>query len=412
MRRRSLPLLTFSLAMIGLAACTTHPPVSYNQGGVPPAQRVPGASTGAKSEPATTKVVIKQGDTIYSLSQEYGVPIRDLISANRLEPPYHLRPGDLILLPPRRMHIVQRGDTLYGISRQFGLDIYSLARANDLSPPYTIRVGQKLLIPGGGEAPATAIAAAPAPSAEVSRPATGGAAQPSGPRLSTPVPAPAGPALPPPERPVPVADPPAQALPPAGAAAAPAPTQTPVPAPAPVAKPEPAEPHVALATPPSGPTPQPPATTSPPAPTSAPIPAPTPTPKASSGANPKFLWPVQGKILSAYGPKTGGLHNDGINIAARRGSEVRAAESGTVVYAGNELRGYGNLLLIRHADGWMTAYAHNESLKVGKGDRVNRGQVVAAAGATGNVSEPQVHFEVRRGAQAVDPSPFLVAGGI
>ena len=121
----------------------------------------------------------------------------------------------------------------------------------------------------------------------------------------------------------------------------------------------------------------------------------------------KFLWPVNGKIVSRFGAKDGGLHNDGLNIAAPQGTPVRAAENGVVAYAGNELRGFGNLLLIRHADGWMSAYAHNDALLVQRGDRVARGQTIARVGRTGNVATPQLHFELRRGAGPVDPLPHL-----
>ena len=109
------------------------------------------------------------------------------------------------------------------------------------------------------------------------------------------------------------------------------------------------------------------------------------------------------------GPKKNGLHNDGINIAAPRGAPVLAAENGVVAYAGNELRGFGNLLLIKHADGWMTAYAHTESLLVGPGDRVRRGQIVARVGDSGSVATPQLHFEIRKGTRAVNPSRLLAA---
>jgi murein DD-endopeptidase MepM/ murein hydrolase activator NlpD len=117
----------------------------------------------------------------------------------------------------------------------------------------------------------------------------------------------------------------------------------------------------------------------------------------------KFLWPVNGKIVSPFGPKDGGSHNDGINIAAPLGTPVRAADGGVVVYAGNELRGFGNLLLIRHADGWVSAYAHCDALLVKRGDQVKRGQVIGRVGQSGNVSAPQLHFELRKGAEAVDP---------
>jgi murein DD-endopeptidase MepM/ murein hydrolase activator NlpD len=122
-----------------------------------------------------------------------------------------------------------------------------------------------------------------------------------------------------------------------------------------------------------------------------------------------FLWPVKGQVISDFGPKGGGLHNDGINIAATQGTPIRAAENGVVVYAGNELRGFGNLLLLRHADGWMTAYAHADELLVSRGHQVRRGQVIARVGASGNVSAPQIHFEIRRGSRAVNPRDYLAA---
>ena len=120
-----------------------------------------------------------------------------------------------------------------------------------------------------------------------------------------------------------------------------------------------------------------------------------------------FIWPVEGRVVSAYGTKSKGLRNDGINIVAARGTPVRAAQNGVVAYAGNELRGFGNLLLIKHADGWVTAYAHNETLLVQRGDTVRQGQVVARVGSTGNVAAPQLHFEVRKGKSAVDPKRHL-----
>lgn len=120
-----------------------------------------------------------------------------------------------------------------------------------------------------------------------------------------------------------------------------------------------------------------------------------------------FIWPVNGEVISEYGPKGNGLFNDGINIAAARGAPIRAAESGVVAYAGNELRGFGNMLLIKHADGWVSAYAHADELMVAKGDRVGKGQVVARVGSTGSVTSPQLHFELRRGKKAVDPMRYL-----
>jgi murein DD-endopeptidase MepM/ murein hydrolase activator NlpD len=124
-----------------------------------------------------------------------------------------------------------------------------------------------------------------------------------------------------------------------------------------------------------------------------------------------FLWPVRGRVIATFGPQSRGIHNDGMNIAAQRGAPIRAAETGEVAYDGDGIKGFGNLLLIRHADGFVTAYAHAESLLVKKGDTVRRGQVIARVGDTGGVSEPQLHFQIRQGAQAVDPQPLMGAPG-
>jgi len=129
----------------------------------------------------------------------------------------------------------------------------------------------------------------------------------------------------------------------------------------------------------------------------------------SDNANSTFRWPVKGRVISSYGKKPGGLRNEGINIAVPEGTSVRSAESGVVAYAGNELKGYGNLVLVRHKNGWVTAYAHNKELFVKRGDTVKRGTVIAKAGQTGSVNTPQLHFEVRKGASAVNPMKYLTS---
>lgn len=131
-----------------------------------------------------------------------------------------------------------------------------------------------------------------------------------------------------------------------------------------------------------------------------------PEPPRRSGA--KFSWPLKGKLLSNYGSKEKGLQNDGVNIAAARGTVVKASENGVVAYAGNEIRGFGNLLLIKHDGGWVTAYAHNDTLLVKRGDKVTRGQNISKVGSTGSVTVPQLHFELRKGSRAVDPHKYLM----
>ena len=120
-----------------------------------------------------------------------------------------------------------------------------------------------------------------------------------------------------------------------------------------------------------------------------------------------FRWPVQGRIIEKFGTRQNGTHNDGINLAVPAGTRVRAAEAGVVAYAGNELKDYGNLVLIRHANNWVSAYAHNGKLLVRRGDKIRRGQVVARAGATGSVEQPQVHFELRKGSKPVNPLKYM-----
>jgi murein DD-endopeptidase MepM/ murein hydrolase activator NlpD len=126
-----------------------------------------------------------------------------------------------------------------------------------------------------------------------------------------------------------------------------------------------------------------------------------------TGALPKFRWPANGRVIAGYGPTPNGQQNDGINIALPENTPVKAAEDGVVAYAGNELKGYGNLVLVRHPNGYVTAYAHAKELLVKRGDQVKRGQVIARSGQTGNVNAPQLHFEIRKGASPLDPTRFL-----
>lgn len=126
-----------------------------------------------------------------------------------------------------------------------------------------------------------------------------------------------------------------------------------------------------------------------------------------AGAMPSFRWPVKGRIIARFGREPNGTTNDGINLAVPEGTPIKAADDGVVAYAGNELKGYGNLVLIRHANGYVTAYANASKLLVTRGEHVNRGQVIARAGQTGNVTSPQLHFEIRKGSTPVDPTKYL-----
>ncbi len=122
-----------------------------------------------------------------------------------------------------------------------------------------------------------------------------------------------------------------------------------------------------------------------------------------------FRWPVRGRIISGFGKQKDGRFNEGIDVAVPVGTSVKAAENGIVAYAGSELERYGKLILIRHADGWVSAYANNDKLLVKRGDRVRRGQIIAKAGKTGKVDRPQLHFELRKGKTPVDPLRHLAS---
>src|SRR5260221_2779610 len=137
-------------------------------------------------------------------------------------------------------------------------------------------------------------------------------------------------------------------------------------------------------------------------PTDAPVKA-----SEATGALPTFRWPVRGKVITSYGAKTNGKANDGINLAVPEGTPVKAAEDGVVAYSGNELKGYGNLVLVRHSNGYVTAYAHASELLVKRGDPIKRGQIIAKSGQSGEVGSPQLHFEIRKGSSPVDPLQFL-----
>ena len=124
---------------------------------------------------------------------------------------------------------------------------------------------------------------------------------------------------------------------------------------------------------------------------------------ASESASPEFRWPARGRIIQGFKPG----QSEGINIAVPEGTAVKAAEGGEVAYAGSELKGYGNLVLIRHPNGFVSAYAHNGELMVKRGETVRRGQVIAKSGQTGNVSSPQLQFQLRKGSTPVDPTRYL-----
>jgi murein DD-endopeptidase MepM/ murein hydrolase activator NlpD len=351
-------------------------------------------------------IVVQPGQTLFDVARLYDIPTRAVIDANHLEPPYGLIAGQRLMLPQIRTHLVRGGDTIYSVARAYGVEASTLVATNHLPAPYTIFSGTVLVLPpqaasSGGYSASIVATPLPPPSQAAAQPAIPAtqsvpAARPSPPSGPRPSPQPSS-SSPTGIAEAPLAPPPAPPIaqpPPPGPVTAPTPRTAATTQPAPVVSAPPAVP------PAPAPSVSPPA--APPNQTAS-LALPPPPPRSGRS----FLWPVPGKVVARFGPVTGGTQNDGINISAAEGTPVVAADAGTVAYAGNELRGYGNLILIKHADGWMTAYAHNSKLLVTRGQKVQRGQVIGRVGTTGAVSEPQLHFEVRRGSRALDPMDYL-----
>jgi murein DD-endopeptidase MepM/ murein hydrolase activator NlpD len=391
-----------------------------------------------------TPITLGAGDTLNSVSRRYGVPVDALARTNGIADPSQVQAGQRLTIPVFRygappppvaatpaapapvasvpaapapattasvykpqfrpapaaapvagvVHTVESGDTLFGIARRYGVSHTDIARANRVDADHKVVVGEKLTIPGAKPRTAEVPAVQPAPAtqrtAALSTPAPVAAAPAARPAAPVVAARPAAPASAPAPTPAPVAARPATTAP---AAAAPARTaekpaeKAPEKAAAPikVASAEPVA-QARLATPASDP---------------------APGDAEAGSASGNLRWPVRGRIISAFGDKASGQSNDGIKIAAPEGTPFKAAEDGVVAYAGNELKGYGNLVLIKHSNGVVTAYAHAAELNVKRGETVRRGQVIGKTGQTGSVNAPQLHFEVRNGAKPVDPMGFL-----
>lgn len=325
----------------------------------------------------TTEITVARGDTLYSLAKKYNVKSDELAQMNDLSAPYTLRVGQKLRVPVLHENIITQpivvparavvlgsptqtrvqlktirvapGDTLYSLSRKYSIPVNDLAVMNDITAPFTLSVGQEVKVPNLESATVVARSSSGAiePVKTVSNTSAPNKTQ------STPT-----------------------------TSKAPVSTKTPVATTAPVATST--APKQKISSDPS-----------------------KKLPKINARTSSKFSWPVRGTILSHYGAKTGGLFNDGINISAARGTTVKAAENGVVAYAGNEVKGMGNLIIIQHSDGWMTVYAHMDAMVVRRGARVAVGQKIGTVGATGKVSSPQLHFEIRKGTKAYNPSSYL-----
>jgi murein DD-endopeptidase MepM/ murein hydrolase activator NlpD len=363
------------------ADTNAYRPASRPAATVPPIQpREPSPSYDAPQASAGgggggEQIEVQPGDTLYSLSRRHNVAISEIMSANDLKS-QSLKPGQKLNLPsgasarvsqplPRTKsyetastpatdapadwtgsYTLKPGDSLYAVARQHNVKVADLERYNGISDVRKVKPGATLKLPASaGSAPA---ASEPPPSTAYQPPPPS-----TGDRNTAPS---AQPTI------LNAKDPNASGD---GRVAK---LDTPATAD-----------DTGAATPGSG----------------------------SVAGSSKLRWPVAGKVISGFGPRADGTHNDGVNVAAPMGTDVHAAESGVVAYAGDELKGYGNLVLLRHDNGWVTAYAHADEIMVKRGDRIKRGQVIAKAGRTGQVDQPQVHFELRQGQKPVDPTPFM-----
>lgn len=334
-----------------------------------------------------TMIEVQQGDTVYGLAKKHRVSISELMSANNLQTPM-IKPGQKLALPVgRRQTPARRGEKVAAAPATAPAAVQPTSAQNRIAPaaapmpvatePPTGWTGTHTVTPRDnlyGLAKRYNVKVAELQSAN-------GITDPSKMRAGTVLKVPGGAAGDAPPTPV-ASDAPAAAMPRPRIINARDQAE-------PAAEPE----RVAVAVPPS------------------PVmndasPEAAPKQKAHAGIG-KFRWPAKGKVVASFGPRSDNTHNDGINILVPQGTSVVAAESGTVAYAGSELKGYGNLVLIRHEGNWVSAYAHNEALLVKRGDKVERGQSIAKAGKTGAVDQPQVHFELRQGSKPVDPMPHL-----
>ncbi|HEX6866905.1 MAG TPA: LysM peptidoglycan-binding domain-containing M23 family metallopeptidase [Caulobacteraceae bacterium] len=332
-----------------------------------------------------TTYVVEPGDTLYAISRKLGTTVDKLADDNNLSPPYSLRPGQTLKgpAPKTKAYVVEPGDTLFAIGRRFSVTPQQLADANGVAVSTPIEIGQKLALPNGyrdtGPATKTITVAAQTtlPSAPIpyARPTTTAAAPTS---ATTAV---------------------------VASQTAPPPPPPPPPPPLPTTGPRPYTPSPGVVAPPK------PATT-PATPSVVTTLSPEDAAVAAAGKD-RFAWPVQGEVISSFGPKSGGQRNDGLNISAVDGTVVRAAAGGEVVYAGDQVPGFGNLVLIKHEDGWVTAYAHMSRIDVKMRDFVGQGQQLGLVGSTGGVDGPQLHFEVRYApsptdkARPIDPALVL-----
>ena len=373
------------------------------------------SSLGKVQEGNDTYKVVK-GDTVFAIAERLRMTPATLIKMNNLKKPYILKVGRTLKVPAAKVYVIKPGDSLYAISKRFSVDIDSLTALNKTGAKATIKPGQKLELPAEArdlvaEAEAAAEKQLAAEKAEAARLAKKKEAARAKGRRATEVAPPVVAAEPAPspsieprldlgilgiKRP----EPSAQSI---EVATTPAPTSRPI---FPPLNAGPSNTGTANTAPPIAP----PMAANPTQSVLDPAPPPPTEAEIIASGRGRFIWPVRGDIISGFGPKDTGQRNDGINITGKEGDIVKSAAAGDVVYSGNLVPGFGNLVLIKHEGGWVTAYAHLSKTLVKIKDRIAQGQDIGAVGKTGGVETPQLHFELRYApspkekARPVDPA--------
>jgi len=293
----------------------------------------------------STTYIVQPGDTLRGVGNRTGAGSEMLAKANNLTPPYVIRPGQRLIVPGGQYHVVAPGETGIAIAAAYNTRWSEVVAINGLAEPFILRTGQRLLLPGGANAIAPATRSSRNAGTRTAASRAGRAAL-----LDIDI-----------DDVVtggqPAVDPDAR---------------------------------IAAAT-----------TVAKPLPTNMPI----KEPGAFAG---RFAWPIEGTLLSRFGPGASGIVNEGVDIRAAKGTPIMAAADGVVAYAGDEIGVYGGLVLIVHGSGWVTAYGHADRVDVVRGQKVKAGQIIALSGDSGrHVERPQLHFEIRRNRQPVNPLTYL-----
>jgi len=300
--------------------------------------------------PKSKEITVKQGETLYSIAREHNLPASEIAKYNKLSEPFTLKKGDLLIIPASLFHEVKEGETLYSISKNYNKKAEEIAQLNKLSIPYFVKKGDKIkIVSDNSEIKKTTEENYPKPRAEIVK--NSNTEKNIEANKNNQIANADNYQIENKQKITPELEIKEQEIKEQQA--------------------KKIEPEVII------------------------------------DKSNNFIWPIKGKIISKFGPKDGGLFNDGINIKAKDGDFVLSTEDGVVAYVGNELKGYGNLIILKHAGGWISAYGHLKKTNVIKGERVKKSHKIALIGSSGKVNSSQLYFSLRKGRDAVNPENYL-----